>query len=398
VRALRIGLGLLVLLALGLAGAYFARAPEPPPAGSESARRLAPGPLPIASRDHTFVDTSRPTAANGDFPGAPARTLEATLWYPASGANGAHPLLVYSHGFMSMRSENVPLAELLASHGYVVVSLDFPLTNRGAPGGPNVADAVNQPGDVRFIIDQILGWGESERPFPGTIDPARIGALGLSLGGLTTELVTYHPRLRDPRVRAAVSIAGPAAFFDERFFANADVPFLMIAGTADAMIEYQANAAPIPKKVARGSLLAIANGSHAGFAGFADMFPLRLFGNPDSLGCRALLGNLEARDTENPFAGLGGVEDGIVFVDPEASLPCRNGAPAEALAAGRQLMITRLAALAFFESQFAGDAAERASQLSYLSETLARDFPEARWQAAASDARLASPTHPDIRM
>ena len=70
--------------------------------------------------DHTFVDRSRPTDANGDFAGAPERTLEATLWYPLE-APGAHPLLVYSHGFMSRRSENVPLAELMASHGYVVV-------------------------------------------------------------------------------------------------------------------------------------------------------------------------------------------------------------------------------------------------------------------------------------
>jgi dienelactone hydrolase len=311
--------------------------------------------------------------------GAPARTLEATPL--PDGKPGAHPLLVYSHGFMSMRSENVPLAELLASHGYVVVSVDYPLTNRRAPGGPNVADAVNQPADVRFVIDQILGWGEGERPFAGPIDPERIGALGLSLGGLTTTLVSFHPRLRDPRIRAALSIAGPAAFFDERFFATAELPFLMVAGTADAMVDFPTNAAPIPRKVGRGGLLAINGASHAGFAAFADMFPLRLMDNPDALGCWALVGNLEARGVENPFAGLGGPEDGIVL-EPGAQLPCRDGAPEEALASGRQLMITRLAALAFFESQFARDPAERALQQAFLSETLPRDFPEARYQAA----------------
>jgi len=326
------------------------------------------------------VDPSRPTDPNGDFPGAPERKLEGTLWYP-EGKPGPHPLIVYSHGFMSMRRENAPLAELLASHGYVVVSVDYPLTNRSAPGGPNVGDAVNQPGDVRFVIDQVLGWDEGERPFAGTIDRERIGVIGLSLGGLTTTLATFHPRLRDPRIAAAVSIAGPAAFFDERFFATTDVPFLMIAGTKDAMVEFQTNAAPIPEKVASGGLLTVEGASHAGFAAFADMFPLRLLGNPDALGCRALVGNLEARGVENPFAKLGGPEDGIVL-DPGASLPCRNGAPDEALAAGRQLMITRLAALAFFESRFAKDAAERASQESYLHETLPRDFPEASFRGA----------------
>jgi predicted dienelactone hydrolase len=381
-RTARIVAALVIALATSLGVAYRASAPVPPPAGSESARLLDPGPLPVASVDRTFVDRSRATNANGDFAGAPERTLEATLWFPR-GASGRHPLLVYSHGFMSRRSENVPLAELLASHGYVVVSMDYPLTNGGAPGGPTVADAVNQPGDVRFAIDRILGWSEGERPFAGEIDADRIGALGLSLGGLTTELVSFHPRLRDPRIRAALSIAGPAAFFDERFFGTTDIPFLMVAGTGDAMVDYQRNAATIPSKVVHGGLLSIANGSHAGFAAISDGFPLRLLDNPDSLGCLALSRNLEQRKVENPFEGLGGPEDGVVFGD-HPPLPCQHGVPARALAPGRQQMITRLAALAFFESAFSPDAAVRAAKDGYLRETLAREWPEARYQLASA--------------
>jgi dienelactone hydrolase len=376
-------LGVLVIgLAVLLAGAFLARAPEPPPAGSESARRLAAGPLPVGTADRTFVDRSRPTAANGEFPGAPERTLVATLWYPEATA-GAHPLLVYSHGFMSMRGENVPLAELFASHGYVVVSVDYPLTNGRAPGGPFVGDVVNQPGDVSFVIGQVLALAEGERPFAGTIDAERIGAVGLSLGGLTTTLASFHPRLRDPRIRAAVSIAGPAAMFDRRFFASAALPFLMIAGTADAIVTYDTNAMPIPGKIAQGGLLTIEAASHAGFAAFADMFPLRLVGNPDAIGCYALVGNLEARGRENPFEALGGPEDGVLF-DTDAPLPCANGAPDDAVPAGRQLMITRLAALAFFQSAFAADPAERTSWQGFLADTLHRDFPEAHYQSAGA--------------
>ena len=381
-RVARIFAALVLALGVSLVVAYRASAPEPPPAGSESARLLAAGPLTVASVDHTFVDRSRATNANGDYKGAPERTLEATLWFPQSDP-GPHPLLVYSHGFMSRRTENVPLAELLASHGYVVVSMDYPLTNGSAPGGPNVADAVNQPGDVRFAIDQILGWSADERPFAGEIDADRIGALGLSLGGLTTELVSFHPRLRDPRIRAALSIAGPASFFDERFFATSDLPFLMVAGTGDAMIDFELHAATIPTKVRHGGLLAIQKASHAGFAAIADGFPLRLLGNPDSLGCIALSSNLEQRKVENPFGELGGPEDGIVFGD-KPPLPCQHGVPDEALAAGRQQMITRLAALAFFESVFSPDAAARAASDGYLRETLPREWPEASYQVAAA--------------
>jgi predicted dienelactone hydrolase len=375
-------LGALVLgIAALLAGAFFMKAARGPDAGSESARRLAPGPHLVASLERVFVDRSRPTAANGDFAGAPERTLTATLWYPDA-APGPHPLLVYSHGFMSRRTENVPLAELLASHGYVVVSADYPLTNGSAPGGAFVGDVVNQPGDVAFLIDQMLGLAEGERPFAGSLDAERIGALGLSLGGLTTELATFHPRLRDPRIGAAVSIAGPASFFEPSFFA-AKVPFLMIAGTADAIVDFESNAASLPGKIAVGGLLALKDASHAGFAAFADMFPLRLLGNPDALGCRALMANFaDRRSDESPFAGLGGPEDGVVLT-PGGQLPCQKGAPAQALAAGRQLMITRLAALAFFESQFAADPAARAAQEGFLRETLGQDFPEASFTTAS---------------
>ena len=255
-----------------LAVACAWNAAAPPAADSESARRLASGPHRVATFDTVFVDASRPTDANGDFAGSPERTLAATLWYP-EGAAAAHPLLVYSHGFMSMRSENAPLTALLASHGYVVVAVDYPLTNFGAPGGPNVRDAVNQPDDVRFVIDRVLAWEPGERPFAGEIDRERIGAVGLSLGGLTTTLATFHPRLRDPRIAAAVSIAGPAAMFSPAFFATADVPFLMIAGTGDAMIAYESNAAPIPRMVRSGGLVSIEGASHAGFSAFAEQVP-----------------------------------------------------------------------------------------------------------------------------
>jgi dienelactone hydrolase len=389
VKALRwnfgVPFGIAAVLAAVLAVGCAWNAAAPPAADSESARHLASGPHRVATFDTVFVDASRPTDANGDFAGAPARTLPATIWYP-KGAAAAHPLLVYSHGFMSMRSENAPLTVLLASHGYVVVAVDYPLTKFRAPGGPNVRDVVNQPDDIRFVIDRVLAWGPSERPFAGEIDRDRIGAVGLSLGGLTTTLAAFHPWLRDPRIAAAVSIAGPAAMFLPAFFATADIPFLMIAGTGDAIIPYESNAAPIPRMVRRGGLVSITGASHAGFSAFAGRFPLRLLANPDLIGCYALTHNLED-PIEHPFEKLGGEAEGILL-DPNAPLPCHDGTPASALAAGRQLMITRLAALAFFESRFAKDTAVRTAYDAFLRETLAHDFPEATFLAAGNDERI----------
>lgn len=398
-RVLQVLLGLISMLALGIIAAYLLSAPLGPARGSASDLRLRPGPHAVQSLDFTFVDSSRATQANGDAAGAASRTLEATLWFPENG-DGAHPLVVYSHGFMSMRSEAVRYAEHLASHGFVVISADYPLTNFRAPGGPNIADLVNQPGDVAFLIDSVTGWTEAEQPYRGTIDAQRIGVAGLSLGGLTTTLAAFHPTLRDPRISAAVSIAGPSAMFTRRFFETANVPFLMIAGEVDAIVDYASNAAPIPEKLAHGgALLTLAGGTHAGFGPVSDSV-MRIFGNPDRLGCWALTRTLEVERGENPFAALGGEEQGIAALR-EVPPPCAKGVPVEALAAGRQLMATTLALRAFFESVWASDAAERAQHAAYLAEGVARDFEEARFSsiAAREPAREivlpAAPYHPN---
>ncbi len=399
-RILKLFAALIALLAAGLFAVWVATAPAGPAQLSTSTQRLRAGPHAVASDERTFVDTSRPTPAHGDFAGAASRTLETTLWYPEDAA-GAHPLLVYSHGFMSMRSEAKLYAHHLASHGFVVIAADYPATNFGAPGGPNIADATSQPGDVAFLIDTVSGWSEAERPFRGTIDAQRIGAAGLSLGGFTTTLATFHPTLRDPRISAAVSIAGPSAMFAPSFFTHADVPFLMIAGDVDAIVDYAANAEPILGKLAHGgALLTLAGGTHTGFSPMSDGV-MRVFGNPDRVGCWALTRVLDAKPGESPFSGLGGEQQGVL-TQVDMPLPCANGAPKEALAPGRQLMITTLALRAFFESAWASDAAERAEDAAYLASGIARDFSEARFESIAPlppsrDPVLAeAPYHPGI--
>jgi hypothetical protein len=124
---------------------------------------FAQGPFRVAERDDVFVDPRRPVVRAG---GAPApRRLLTRLWFPRD-AGGTHPLVVYSHGFMSTRDGGAYLAETLASHGYVVAAPDHPLT-RLAPCGRRADDVVNQPGDVSAVIDGVLGLAPSQRPFAG---------------------------------------------------------------------------------------------------------------------------------------------------------------------------------------------------------------------------------------
>ncbi|HEU4430061.1 MAG TPA: hypothetical protein VFT98_14960, partial [Myxococcota bacterium] len=218
------------------------------------------------------------------------------------------------------------------------------------------------------------------------------------LGGFTTTAAAFHPTRRDPRIAAAVSIAGPSAMFAPSFFANARIPFLMIAGDADAIVDYGANAAPILEKLAYGgALITVAGGSHAGFLPVSDGL-MRIFGNPDRIGCWALTRRLEGAVEENPFAELGGEAEGVISV--QRSRPCANGAAPRAIAAGRQQMITTLALRAFFESVWAGEEEARARAARFLAETLPENFSEASYQGipprppARKAELIAAPAYP----
>lgn len=382
-KVLRLFLVFLVVVTAGVGVALVATRPDPLPEGTASAARLAPGPFAVETIDATWIDSTRPTQANGDFDGSPERRFTVTLWSPED-APGPHPLLVYSHGFMSNRHGGSHLAEHMASHGYVVVATDYPLSHFGAPGGPNAMDVVNQPGDVSFLIDSVLGLGPDERPFEGGIDRDRIGVMGLSLGGLTTTLVAFHPELGDPRIRVAVSIAGPSAMFGADYFDQADVPFLMIAGTHDAMIRYEENGAPVPDRIRDGGLVTLDEASHAAFSSMA-AGPMRLLGNPDSLGCQSLVANLDLAPGTDPFPGLGGPEQGILDAS-EASMPCRVSFD-EAMSAGRQHWLTTLAVRAFFGQHFAAEESERAAHAEFLSETFPRELRDVHYTEAKRPSR-----------
>ncbi len=372
-KALKIAAGLLVSLVVLFVAGYIATNPEQPSADSGSARWLEPGPFDVGQKDFVFVDGTRPTDENRGFPGKPDRTFPTTIWYPEN-SDAAHPLIIHSHGIVSSRSEVPYLAEQLASYGYVIAAADYPLTSGSTPGGANARDVVNQAADVSFLIDSVLGLGHDARPFGGAIDTSRIGLTGYSLGGLTTSVTTYHPRWREPRIQAAVSIAGLDSAFTTRFYETSDVPFLMIAGTADALVDYQSNAVIIPGRIANGSLLTIAGGAHLGFAGLAEP-ALRLMNNPDTLGCSAVLAVLD-EGLDAVFNRIGSAEEGIV-ADPDAAGVCEDLPPPEAAHPGRQQMITQIGVLSFFESVFAEAASAREAAHQQLTVAIAADFAEA---------------------
>jgi dienelactone hydrolase len=224
----------------------------------------------------TFVDTRRPTPANGDAPGQPTRTLVTTLLYPATNggpaAGGPFPLIVFGHGFTGSPAAYDPLLRTWVAAGYVVAAPAFPLSNHDAPGGPTQNDLPNQPGDVSFVITSVLALARAQGPLRGAIDPGRIAVAGHSMGASTTLGVFLNTCCRDERVAAAVVLSGnEIPMPNGRFAAPDPTPVLFVHGDADDVVPYAAGRRAFADAVAPKYFVTLPGADHLGpYSGAGD--------------------------------------------------------------------------------------------------------------------------------
>lgn len=125
--------------------------------------------------------------------------LGATVFYPGAGgavaAGGPFSGLVLGHGFARARAQHANNGVFLASHGFIVVTVDFP-----NPLSPDFDAWAAQ-------ISAALDWLEAQNAdpfsrFSGQIAVDRLGALGHSAGGLATWVAAGQ----DSRLKAIMSL------------------------------------------------------------------------------------------------------------------------------------------------------------------------------------------------
>lgn len=146
---------------------------------------------------------------------------------------GRHPLVLLSPGLGAPRYTLTSLAEDLASHGYVVASIDHAYESAGTLFSGNrmltciacqATDlrplVLNRAKDASFVVDQLTAR------FPGLIDRDRIGMAGHSIGGASA----LAAMAADPRIKAGVNLDG--AFHVDSPSGLGGRPFLML-GTDD---------------------------------------------------------------------------------------------------------------------------------------------------------------------
>jgi predicted dienelactone hydrolase len=267
----------LAAVPLGLAGRAAATSP---------ARLTLPaptGPFPIGTVPLHLIDRSRPDPVTGRcrelmasvwyptrdvarhpraswLPDAPMRALLADHDFPADVARapltagrvgapvrrtgGPLPVVVFSHGAHDHRGDCTIAVQELASHGYLVVTVDhthdafseFPDGRLTVTiiGGEHALGAADFAADIPFLLDRIddLAAGRNPdadgKPLPaglrGAPDPRRIGMFGASKGGTATALIM----VADRRIRAGLSLDAPMEPLIET---DIDRPFmLMTAG------------------------------------------------------------------------------------------------------------------------------------------------------------------------
>jgi fermentation-respiration switch protein FrsA (DUF1100 family) len=215
-----------VAVCVGLAGVA---SPAAAPSTSSPAHSDSRGAVRL--RVFRFVDRRRVarfrTGASGP------RTLVTYVRYPPTGRE-PFPLVVFGHGFALMPSDYARLLDSWTRAGYVVAAPVFPVENANAPGGPDEADLVNQPGDISFVIGRLLRLDRNPRSrLYGLIDPGRIAVAGHSDGGDTAFAVAYERHYLDWRVHLALILSGAPLPPEPVVQRRASPPLLVTQGTRD---------------------------------------------------------------------------------------------------------------------------------------------------------------------
>lgn len=195
------------------------------------------GPYAVATATYSYVDKNRIEEFTDQ---GNNRFVNVEFWYPEQ-ADGTYPLLVFSHGAFGIKTSNTSTFTELASHGYVVVSIDHPyhsfytvsedgkvltinleymqeVNNANKEGVYSLGEYFEltrkwmklRTDDMDFVMDTILEQADQKKGYVyERIDTQKIGVFGHSMGGAASVALG---RGRDD-IDAVVNIDGP--FFSE---------------------------------------------------------------------------------------------------------------------------------------------------------------------------------------
>lgn len=198
--------------------------------------------------------------------------------YWSTAATREKPVIVFSHGLGSVRTDLLYLAEHLASHGYIVAALEHPGSNQSnadlaVQGKTRLLEPqefLERPRDISFVLDELTTLNQTaNNPLQGKLATNNVMVVGYSFGGGTAlavaggelqlaglkqrcqqklaissigetvqciaqELPENSYQLRDTRIKQAIALNPTTSLiFGETGLTKVQVPTLVVASSAD---------------------------------------------------------------------------------------------------------------------------------------------------------------------
>ena len=147
------------------------------------------------------------------YPTLSVKPPTVTAWAPPAYRYGPYPVIVFAHGFNVDPDTYRALLVSWGEAGYVVVAPFFPDTSLAAieaqHGVDTESDMFNQPGDVAFVVSQVVGAAHGSPPpyaayLTGLVDPAHLVLAGQSDGADTVAALLYDHEYA--RARASMPV------------------------------------------------------------------------------------------------------------------------------------------------------------------------------------------------
>ena len=177
--------------------------------------------------------------------GVPLPRVKTNSCSDAPIAEGAHPIVVFTHGYTGTFTDYTFIFEDLAHRGYIVASVDhtyestaveFPdgrlvksvfgshLGNTLRGDDQALTSAVSvRLGDLKFVVDELERLNvQADSPFAGKFDMSSVAVAGHSMGGLAAFLAVEQ----EPRFRAGIIIDG---FVPDPLIKATETPVLILA-------------------------------------------------------------------------------------------------------------------------------------------------------------------------
>ncbi|HVM67698.1 MAG TPA: hypothetical protein VMU14_22685 [Acidimicrobiales bacterium] len=210
-----------------------------PPTTTTTAAPAPQRPYPVGWTLLELTDPSRTTVF------VRGRKLPTYVFYPASAPGGgaetagapgegqAWPIVVFAGGYNTNLSAYHDVVHSLAAAGFVVAMPLFPLETAGGPLDEN--DLVNEPGDITFVLDQVIAAGTAAGVLHGMVDGNRVALVGHSDGGEAVLGAAYLPGQVDARARVVVAGSAAGVLIGNHGASDIAHDVMVIQATADTI-------------------------------------------------------------------------------------------------------------------------------------------------------------------